>query len=92
MMRERKREAVRNIIRRKENPFLVPPTCSRDSESEDEVACRLPDLEKDDFAARRADEPDKANSATEPTPLRALPRKKRQRNRTAANNTQRESQ
>uniref|UniRef100_A0A8C2NXR7 LIM zinc-binding domain-containing protein n=1 Tax=Capra hircus TaxID=9925 RepID=A0A8C2NXR7_CAPHI len=27
---------------------------ARDSESEDEVACRLPDLEKDDFAARRA--------------------------------------
>ncbi|XP_060273005.1 LIM and calponin homology domains-containing protein 1 isoform X28 [Ovis aries] len=26
---------------------------ARDSESEDEVACRLPDLEKDDFAARR---------------------------------------
>ncbi|XP_017904889.1 PREDICTED: LIM and calponin homology domains-containing protein 1 isoform X2 [Capra hircus] len=47
------KEAVRNIILRKENPFLVHQH-GRDSESEDEVACRLPDLEKDDFAARRA--------------------------------------
>ncbi|XP_060272998.1 LIM and calponin homology domains-containing protein 1 isoform X21 [Ovis aries] len=46
------KEAVRNIILRKENPFLVHQH-GRDSESEDEVACRLPDLEKDDFAARR---------------------------------------
>ncbi|XP_065763219.1 LIM and calponin homology domains-containing protein 1 isoform X2 [Muntiacus reevesi] len=47
------KEAVRNIILRKENPFLVHQH-GRDSESEDEAACRLPDLEKDDFAARRA--------------------------------------
>ncbi|XP_059779073.1 LIM and calponin homology domains-containing protein 1 isoform X4 [Balaenoptera ricei] len=47
------KEAVRDIILRKENPFLIHQH-SRDSESEDEVACRLPDLEKDDFAARRA--------------------------------------
>ncbi|KAM9087013.1 LIM and calponin homology domains-containing protein 1 isoform 3-T3 [Megaptera novaeangliae] len=46
------KEAVRDIILRKENPFLIHQH-SRDSESEDEVACRLPDLEKDDFAARR---------------------------------------
>ncbi|XP_059131920.1 LIM and calponin homology domains-containing protein 1 [Peromyscus eremicus] len=45
-------EATRDIILRKENPFLTQH--GRDSESEDEVACRLPDLEKDDFAARRA--------------------------------------
>ncbi|XP_060004260.1 LIM and calponin homology domains-containing protein 1 isoform X4 [Lagenorhynchus albirostris] len=47
------KEAVRDIILRKENPFLIHQH-SRDSESEDEVARRLPDLEKDDFAARRA--------------------------------------
>ncbi|XP_028347818.1 LIM and calponin homology domains-containing protein 1 isoform X8 [Physeter macrocephalus] len=47
------KEAVRDIILRKENPFLIHQH-RRDSESEDEVACRLPDLEKDDFAARRA--------------------------------------
>ncbi|XP_057582675.1 LIM and calponin homology domains-containing protein 1 isoform X7 [Hippopotamus amphibius kiboko] len=47
------KEAVRDIILRKENPFLIHQH-GRDSESEDEVACRLPDLEKDDFAARRA--------------------------------------
>nr|XP_058923002.1 LIM and calponin homology domains-containing protein 1 isoform X4 [Kogia breviceps] len=47
------KEAVRDIILRRENPFLIHQH-RRDSESEDEVACRLPDLEKDDFAARRA--------------------------------------
>uniref|UniRef100_A0A8D0PTA9 LIM and calponin homology domains 1 n=1 Tax=Sus scrofa TaxID=9823 RepID=A0A8D0PTA9_PIG len=47
------REAVRDIILRRENPFLVHQS-GKDPESEDEVACRLPDLEKDDFAARRA--------------------------------------
>ncbi|MEJ1274638.1 LIM and calponin homology domains 1 [Cricetulus griseus] len=46
------KEATRDIILRKENPFLTQH--SKDSESEDEAACRLPDLEKDDFAARRA--------------------------------------
>ncbi|XP_023387990.1 LIM and calponin homology domains-containing protein 1 isoform X8 [Pteropus vampyrus] len=46
------KEAVCDIILRKENPFLTYQH-SKDSESEDEVACRLPDLEKDDFAARR---------------------------------------
>nr|XP_035932843.1 LIM and calponin homology domains-containing protein 1 isoform X8 [Halichoerus grypus] len=47
------KEAVHDINLRKENPF---PTHQRgkDSESEEEVACRRPDLEKDDFAARRA--------------------------------------
>ncbi|XP_066089832.1 LIM and calponin homology domains-containing protein 1 isoform X3 [Saccopteryx bilineata] len=47
------KEAVRDIILRKENPFLTHQH-GRDSESEDNIACRLPDLEKDDFAARRA--------------------------------------
>uniref|UniRef100_A0A671DWN5 LIM and calponin homology domains 1 n=1 Tax=Rhinolophus ferrumequinum TaxID=59479 RepID=A0A671DWN5_RHIFE len=47
------KEAVRDIILRKENPFLTHQH-GKDSESEDEVAHRLPDLEKDDFAARRA--------------------------------------
>ncbi|XP_071072824.1 LIM and calponin homology domains-containing protein 1 isoform X4 [Dasypus novemcinctus] len=47
------KEPVRDIILRKENPFLTHQH-NKDSESEDEVACRLPDLEKDDFAARRA--------------------------------------
>ncbi|XP_037685604.1 LIM and calponin homology domains-containing protein 1 isoform X3 [Choloepus didactylus] len=47
------KEAVCDIILRKENPFLTHQP-SKDSESEDEVAGRLPDLEKDDFAARRA--------------------------------------
>ncbi|XP_076992849.1 LIM and calponin homology domains-containing protein 1 isoform X4 [Tamandua tetradactyla] len=47
------KEALRDIVLRKENPFLTLQP-SKDSESEDEVACRLPDLEKDDFAARRA--------------------------------------
>nr|XP_008523577.1 PREDICTED: LIM and calponin homology domains-containing protein 1 isoform X10 [Equus przewalskii] len=47
------KEAVRDIILRKENPFLTHQH-GKDSESEDEAARRLPDLEKDDFAARRA--------------------------------------
>ncbi|XP_066241142.1 LIM and calponin homology domains-containing protein 1 isoform X14 [Saccopteryx leptura] len=47
------KEAVRDIILRKENPFLTHQH-GKDSESEDNIACRLPDLEKDDFAARRA--------------------------------------
>ncbi|XP_047422806.1 LIM and calponin homology domains-containing protein 1 isoform X3 [Sciurus carolinensis] len=47
------KETVRDIILRKENSFLTHQH-GRDSESEDEVAHRLPDLEKDDFAARRA--------------------------------------
>ncbi|XP_075799361.1 LIM and calponin homology domains-containing protein 1 isoform X3 [Microtus pennsylvanicus] len=46
------KEAARDIVLRKENPFLTQH--GKDSESEDEAACRLPDLEKDDFAARRA--------------------------------------
>nr|XP_020037727.1 LIM and calponin homology domains-containing protein 1 isoform X6 [Castor canadensis] len=50
---EEKKEAVRDIVLRKENPFLTHQH-GKDSESEDETACRLPDLEKDDFAARRA--------------------------------------
>ncbi|KFO32878.1 LIM and calponin homology domains-containing protein 1 [Fukomys damarensis] len=47
------REAIRDIILCKENSFLTNQH-GKDSESEEEVACRLPDLEKDDFAARRA--------------------------------------
>lgn len=46
------KEAAQDILLRKENPFLTQH--GKDSESEDEAACRLPDLEKDDFAARRA--------------------------------------
>nr|XP_015099513.1 LIM and calponin homology domains-containing protein 1 isoform X10 [Vicugna pacos] len=42
------KEAVRDIILRKENQH------GKDSDSEDEASGRLPDLEKDDFAARRA--------------------------------------
>lgn len=44
---------MRDIILRKENPFLTHQH-GKASESEDDVAHRLPDLEKDDFAARRA--------------------------------------
>ncbi|XP_031198371.1 LIM and calponin homology domains-containing protein 1 isoform X4 [Mastomys coucha] len=47
------KESIRDIILRKENPFLTHQH-GKDSESEDEAACLLPDLEKDDFAARRA--------------------------------------
>ncbi|XP_052054290.1 LIM and calponin homology domains-containing protein 1 isoform X14 [Apodemus sylvaticus] len=47
------KEAIRDIILRKENPFLTHQH-GKDSESEDEATCLLPDLEKDDFAARRA--------------------------------------
>ncbi|XP_069924255.1 LIM and calponin homology domains-containing protein 1 isoform X2 [Oryctolagus cuniculus] len=51
-LREEK-DTICDIILRKENPFLTHQH-GKDSESEDEVACRLPDLVKDDFAARRA--------------------------------------
>ncbi|XP_019381585.1 PREDICTED: LIM and calponin homology domains-containing protein 1 isoform X1 [Gavialis gangeticus] len=44
-------ETTPDIILRKENPFMIQ---GKDSGSEDEMVCRLPDLEKDDFAARRA--------------------------------------
>ncbi|KAL0596311.1 LIM and calponin homology domains-containing protein 1 [Plecturocebus cupreus] len=47
------KEAVRDIVVRKENSFLSHQH-GNDSEAEGEVVCRLPDLEKDDFAARRA--------------------------------------
>ncbi|XP_053528314.1 LIM and calponin homology domains-containing protein 1 [Artibeus jamaicensis] len=47
------KEAVRDIILRNENPFLTHQH-GKNSESEEGVVCRLPDLEKDDFAARRA--------------------------------------
>ncbi|EHA98556.1 LIM and calponin-like protein domains-containing protein 1 [Heterocephalus glaber] len=47
------KEAIRDIILRKENSFLTNQH-GKDSELEEEVTCRLPDLEKDDFAARRA--------------------------------------
>ncbi|VFV29573.1 lim and calponin homology [Lynx pardinus] len=46
------KEAVHDIILRKENPFLTHER-GKDPQSEDEVVCRRPDLEKDDFAARR---------------------------------------
>ncbi|XP_048640366.1 LIM and calponin homology domains-containing protein 1 isoform X15 [Marmota marmota marmota] len=61
------KEAVRDIILRKENPFLTHQH-GRDSESEDEVVCRLPDLEKDDFAARRA----RTNQTKPAVPLNQL--------------------
>ncbi|XP_025933318.1 LIM and calponin homology domains-containing protein 1 [Apteryx rowi] len=41
-----------DIILRKENPFMT--LYQGDSGSEDEAASRVPDLEKDDFATRRA--------------------------------------
>lgn len=47
------REAIRDIVLRKENSFLTKQH-GKDSDSEEEAARRLPDLEKDDFAARRA--------------------------------------
>lgn len=61
------KEAVQDIILRKENSFLTYQN-SKDSESEDEVACLLPDLEKDDFAARRA----RMNQNKPTVPLRQL--------------------
>ncbi|XP_032042024.1 LIM and calponin homology domains-containing protein 1 [Aythya fuligula] len=42
-----------DIILRKENPFMTRYQ-RKDSGSEDEAASRVPDLEKDDFATRRA--------------------------------------
>uniref|UniRef100_A0A493TQ18 LIM and calponin homology domains 1 n=1 Tax=Anas platyrhynchos platyrhynchos TaxID=8840 RepID=A0A493TQ18_ANAPP len=42
-----------DIILRKENPFMTRYQ-RKDSGSEDETANRVPDLEKDDFATRRA--------------------------------------
>ncbi|XP_039082956.1 LIM and calponin homology domains-containing protein 1 isoform X1 [Hyaena hyaena] len=46
------KEAIHDIVLREENPFLTHER-GKDPQSEDEVACRRPDLEKDDFAARR---------------------------------------
>ncbi|KAM9143049.1 LIM and calponin homology domains-containing protein 1 isoform 1-T1 [Pangshura tecta] len=46
-------EPTPDIILHKEKPFMMH--CQgKDSASEDEAVCRVPDLEKDDFAARRA--------------------------------------
>ncbi|XP_039554692.1 LIM and calponin homology domains-containing protein 1 isoform X4 [Passer montanus] len=42
-----------DIILRKDNPFMTHYQ-GKDSGSEDEAASRIPDLEKDDFATRRA--------------------------------------
>ncbi|KAF2983147.1 hypothetical protein EK904_011197, partial [Melospiza melodia maxima] len=42
-----------DIILRKDNPFMTHYQ-GKDSGSEDEAASRVPDLEKDDFATRRA--------------------------------------
>ncbi|XP_063096729.1 LIM and calponin homology domains-containing protein 1 isoform X3 [Cavia porcellus] len=61
------KEAIRDIILRKENSFLTNQH-GKDSESEEEVPCRLPDLEKDDFAARRA----RMNQAKPIVPLSQL--------------------
>ncbi|XP_033069978.1 LIM and calponin homology domains-containing protein 1 isoform X12 [Trachypithecus francoisi] len=47
------KEAIRDIVLHKENSVLTHQH-GNDSEAEGEVVCRLPDLEKDDFAARRA--------------------------------------
>lgn len=60
------KEAARDIVLRKENPFLTQH--GKDSESEDEAASRLPDLEKDDFAARRA----RMNQSKPTVPLNQL--------------------
>uniref|UniRef100_A0A452IW71 Uncharacterized protein n=1 Tax=Gopherus agassizii TaxID=38772 RepID=A0A452IW71_9SAUR len=47
------REPTPDIILHKEKPSMMH--CQgKDSGSEDEAVCRVPDLEKDDFAARRA--------------------------------------
>ncbi|XP_040340872.1 LIM and calponin homology domains-containing protein 1 isoform X1 [Herpailurus yagouaroundi] len=61
------KEAVHDIILRKENPFLTHEW-GKDPQSEDEVVCRRPDLEKDDFAARRA----RMNQTKPPVPLNQL--------------------
>ncbi|XP_044537677.1 LIM and calponin homology domains-containing protein 1 [Gracilinanus agilis] len=58
------KETVPDIILRKENPFLY----GHESEPEDGVECRLPDLEKDDFAARRA----RMNQTKSTVPLNQL--------------------
>ncbi|KAK1345970.1 hypothetical protein QTO34_008437 [Cnephaeus nilssonii] len=47
------KEAICDVILREENPFLTHQH-GKVLESKEEIACRLPDLEKDDFAARRA--------------------------------------
>ncbi|XP_032129929.1 LIM and calponin homology domains-containing protein 1 isoform X8 [Sapajus apella] len=49
----KEKEVVRDIVLRKEHSFLSHQH-GNNSEAEGEVVCRLPDLEKDDFAARRA--------------------------------------
>ncbi|XP_071412672.1 LIM and calponin homology domains-containing protein 1 [Pithys albifrons albifrons] len=46
-------ESTPDIILRKDNPFMTHYQ-GKDSGSEDEATCRIPDLEKDDFATRRA--------------------------------------
>ncbi|XP_056345786.1 LIM and calponin homology domains-containing protein 1 isoform X1 [Oenanthe melanoleuca] len=45
--------SIPDIILRKDNPFMTHYQ-GKDSGSEDEAASRVPDLEKDDFATRRA--------------------------------------
>ncbi|XP_060044121.1 LIM and calponin homology domains-containing protein 1 isoform X15 [Erinaceus europaeus] len=77
-------ETVRDIIIRKENSFLTRQH-GKDSESEDEVVCRLPDLEKDDFAARRA----RMNQPKPIVPLNQLlygPYRKRETERLVSSN------
>ncbi|XP_075400500.1 LIM and calponin homology domains-containing protein 1 [Tenrec ecaudatus] len=59
-------QAALEIILRKENSFLAPPH-GGDPESDD-VAGRLPDLEKDDFAVRRT----RMNQVRPPVPLNQL--------------------
>ncbi|XP_074010469.1 LIM and calponin homology domains-containing protein 1 isoform X2 [Numenius arquata] len=46
-------DSTPDIILRKDNPFMTHYQ-GKDSGSEDEAASRVPDLEKDDFATRRA--------------------------------------
>ncbi|XP_007496576.1 LIM and calponin homology domains-containing protein 1 isoform X2 [Monodelphis domestica] len=58
------KETIPDIILRKKNSFLY----GHESEPEDGVECRLPDLEKDDFAARRA----RMNQTKSTVPLNQL--------------------
>ncbi|XP_059528474.1 LIM and calponin homology domains-containing protein 1 isoform X4 [Myotis daubentonii] len=61
------KEAIHDIVLREENSILTHRR-GKVLESKDEIACRLPDLEKDDFAARRA----RMNQAKPVVPLNQL--------------------
>ncbi|XP_025893204.1 LIM and calponin homology domains-containing protein 1 isoform X1 [Nothoprocta perdicaria] len=56
-----------DIILRRDNPFMTLYQ-GKDSGSEDEAASRVPDLEKDDFATRRA----RMNQPKQPVPFNAF--------------------